>query len=82
MPVTAKKPTVKTPVKKTVKEEKVKAEVKKKIPVKKKAILIKNISENLHNLWKAFCARRGVSMKDRLEELMREDIRTDRRDLS
>lgn len=39
---------------------------------KKKAILLKSIPVSVHSLFKAYCARRGKNMSERIREFMRE----------
>jgi hypothetical protein len=43
------------------------------------AILVKDVPDELRNLFKAICAERGKSMRERIIELMREAIDDRRR---
>lgn len=43
------------------------------------AIYFRRISRHLKDHWKAECTRRGKTMSQRLEELMRKDIRDSNR---
>lgn len=41
------------------------------------SVLLRKIPVNLRDSFKAYCARRGISMQQRLLELMREDVKDD-----
>lgn len=41
------------------------------------SILFRRISRVKRDAWKAFCARRGMTMKERLEHHMQQDINQD-----
>lgn len=38
------------------------------------AILVRNLPERIRNVFKAYCAKRGISMQDRIVELIKEDV--------
>lgn len=41
------------------------------------SVLVKNIDRSVRDGFKAYCARRGISMRYRLEELMKQDAISD-----
>lgn len=50
----------------------------KKPPKRTDSIFIRNISKDIKDLFKAWCARRGVSMTRAIESYMKDRIKEDR----
>lgn len=53
------------------------AKPRKGLLLRKVPILLRGVPEKVRDNFKAYCARRGISMKDRLIELMIEDANRD-----
>ena len=49
----------------------------KQTPIQKTSILFKGVPLHLKNIWQSVCIKRGKKMKQRLIELMRQDIQAD-----
>ncbi len=46
-----------------------------------KVIMLRNVPDQVHRDFKLLCVKRGVSMRDRLQQLIEEDVRRNQREL-